>query len=94
MDVPVIMSSGYTVNMTDEVDLGNGQHARVFPIPATIDLTLKWKINSGSLSISISDLAGENSCNNSDAILRNRAPPLICLHCHRDTILVENVLQR
>ena len=53
------MSSGYTVNMTDEVDLGNGQHARLYPNPVTTDLTLKWKINSGSLNISITDLQGQ-----------------------------------
>ena len=52
-------SSGYNVNMTDEIDLGNGQHARLYPNPVTTDLTIKWKINSaGSLSISITDLQG------------------------------------
>ena len=52
-------SSGYNVNMTDEVDLGNGQHARLYPNPVTTDLTLKWQINSGSLNISITDLQGQ-----------------------------------
>ena len=52
------ISSGFTINMTDEIDFGNGQHARLYPNPVTTDLTLKWKINSGSLSISISDLQG------------------------------------
>ncbi|MDP9042825.1 MAG: FG-GAP-like repeat-containing protein [Bacteroidota bacterium] len=53
-------SSGYDVKMTDEIDLGNGQYARLYPNPATTDLTLKWKINSaGSLNISITDLQGK-----------------------------------
>jgi hypothetical protein len=52
------LSSGYNVNMTDEIDLGNGQHARLYPNPVTTDLTIKWKINSGSLNISIMDLQG------------------------------------
>ena len=52
-------SSGYNVNMTDEIDLGNGQHARLYPNPVTTDLTIKWQINSGSsLDISITDLQG------------------------------------
>jgi hypothetical protein len=53
-------SSGYNVNMTDEIDLGNGQHARLYPNPVTTDLTIKWQINSGSsLNISITDLQGK-----------------------------------
>ena len=53
------MSSGYNVNMADEIDLGNGQHARLYPNPVTTDLTIKWQINSGSsLNISITDLQG------------------------------------
>jgi FG-GAP-like repeat/Secretion system C-terminal sorting domain/IPT/TIG domain len=53
------ISSGYNVNMTDEVDLGNGQHARLYPNPVTTDLTIKWQINSGSsLNISITDIQG------------------------------------
>jgi hypothetical protein len=52
-------SSGYNVNMTDEIDLGNGQYARLYPNPVTTDLTIKWKTNSaGSLNISITDLQG------------------------------------
>jgi hypothetical protein len=52
-------SSGYTVNMTDQIDLGNGQHVRLYPNPVTTDLTIKWQINSGgSLNISITDLQG------------------------------------
>ncbi len=52
-------SSGYNVNMTDEIDLGNGQHARLYPNPVTTDLTIKWQLNSGgSLNISITDLQG------------------------------------
>ena len=52
-------SSGFNVNMTGEIDLGNGQHARIYPNPVTTDLTIKWKINAaGPLIISITDLQG------------------------------------
>jgi hypothetical protein len=52
-------STGYNVNMTSEIDLGNGQHMRLYPNPVTTDLTLKWKINSASsLNITITDLQG------------------------------------
>ncbi len=52
-------SSGYNIKMSDEVDLGNGQHARLYPNPVTTDLTIKWQTNSAaSLNISITDLQG------------------------------------
>ena len=60
-------SSGYNVNLTEDIDLGNGQHVRIYPNPVTTDLTIKSDNNNlASLSISITDLQGKPVIQNSD----------------------------
>lgn len=53
-------SSAYSMDLTDNIDLGNGQYARLYPNPVTTILTIQWNINDVSaLSVSISDMQGK-----------------------------------
>ena len=53
-------SSGINIELTESIDLGNGQHVRLYPNPVTTNLTMQWDIdNLSSLNISISDLQGK-----------------------------------
>jgi len=53
-------STAINIDLTGNIDLGNGQYARFYPNPVTTDLTIKWEINNiSSLTISISDLQGK-----------------------------------
>jgi hypothetical protein len=60
-------STAFNVNLTENIDLGNGQYARLYPNPVTTDLTIKWDMNDvSSLSISITDLQGNTILVKSD----------------------------
>jgi len=53
-------STGFNIGLTELIDLGNGQHVRLYPNPVTTNLTMQWDINNlSSLNISISDLQGK-----------------------------------
>ena len=53
-------SNAYSVDLTDNIDLGNGQYARFYPNPVTTILNIQWNINDFSaLSVSISDMQGK-----------------------------------
>ena len=53
-------SSGINIELTESVDLGNGQRVRLYPNPVTTNLIMQWDIdNLSSLNISISDLQGK-----------------------------------
>jgi hypothetical protein len=61
------ISAGYNVNLTDDIDMGNGQHVRIYPNPVSTDLTIKSDNNNlASLSISITDLQGKPVIQNSN----------------------------
>jgi FG-GAP-like repeat/Secretion system C-terminal sorting domain/IPT/TIG domain len=54
------MSAAIKVDLAENIDLGNGQFARIYPNPVTTDMTIKWNIqNVSSLVISITDLQGK-----------------------------------